>query len=63
MTNPKAKSIKVEWDDGAVQEFTRTRDGDWVLRVHQGDMAPLRITGYVREEMDRVLNRVLEGTP
>jgi hypothetical protein len=60
-----ALSIEVRWSDGVVQQWARRPNGSWMLRIRwDGQQSDgLRITGYDREEMYRVLDKVLEGTP
>lgn len=58
-----AVRITVHWDDGIRHEWNRLPDGSWDLELSGPEFGYQRISGYKREDMNRVIGTALKGTP
>jgi hypothetical protein len=58
----RAAMIHVVWTDGLEHRWVYKIDGTWDLTLTSPGFGSQVITGYKREDMDRVLGKALENT-
>lgn len=58
----RATKIEVSWSDGLHHSWAFQPDGRWTLTLTGPPGDPPRITGYTREDMERVLGKALAYT-